>query len=120
MGTEVFHALKRTLSERGLATTVGDEGGFAPDLDSNEEALELLVTRASRRPGIEPGEDVHIALDPATSELFDDGSYVLEHEGRTLDSAEMADYWAEICDRYPGGLDRGRHGRGGLGRLGAA
>ena len=100
IGTEVFHALKRTLSERGLATTVGDEGGFAPDLDSNEAALDLLVAGIEAA-GYRPGEDVHIALDPATSELFEDGSYVLEHEGRTLDSAAMADFWAGICDRYP-------------------
>jgi enolase len=100
IGTEVFHALKRTLAERGLATTVGDEGGFAPDLDSNEAALELLVAGIEAA-GYSPGEDVNIALDPATSELFNDGSYVLEHEGRTLDSAEMADFWSGVCDRYP-------------------
>ncbi len=100
MGTDVFHALKRTLSERGLATTVGDEGGFAPDLASNEAALELLVTGIEAA-GYEPGADVHIALDPATSELFESGSYVLEHEGRTLGSEEMVELWAGVCDRYP-------------------
>jgi enolase len=99
-GAEVFHALKRILHERGLGTAVGDEGGFAPDLDSNEAALGALIA------GIEaaayrPGEDVAIALDPATSEVFEDGSYVLRHEGRTLSPAEMADYWADIGGRYP-------------------
>src|SRR5688500_11911738 len=100
VGTEVFHALKRTLAERGLATTVGDEGGFAPDLESNEQALEMLIAGIEAA-GYRPGEDVHIALDPATSELYESGSYVLEHEGRTLDSDEMASFWAGICDRYP-------------------
>jgi enolase len=99
-GAEIFHALKRTLHERGLATAVGDEGGFAPDLSSNEAALEALMA------GIEaaryrPGEDVAIALDPATSEIHHDDAYVLEHEGRTLSPAEMADYWAEMAGRYP-------------------
>jgi enolase len=100
VGTEVFHALKRTLAERGLATTVGDEGGFAPDLDSNEQALEMLIAGIEAA-GYRPGEEVHIALDPATSELFEQGSYVLEHEGRTLSPPEMADFWADICHRYP-------------------
>jgi enolase len=100
VGTEVFHALKRTLAERGLATTVGDEGGFAPDLDSNEQALEMLIAGIEAA-GYRPGEEVHIALDPATSELFEQGSYVLEHEGRTLSPPEMTDFWADICDRYP-------------------
>src|SRR5688572_20126903 len=92
VGTEVFHALRRTLSDRGLATAVGDEGGFAPDLDSNEAALEMLVAGIEAA-GHEPGGDVFIALDPATSEVHEDGAYVLEHEGRTLDPAEMASYW---------------------------
>ena len=100
VGTEVFHALKRTLADRGLATTVGDEGGFAPNLDSNEQALEVLVSGIEAA-GYRPGEDVTIALDPATSELYRDGSYVLEHEGRTLSAAEMAEFWADICDSYP-------------------
>jgi enolase len=99
-GTEVFHALKKTLSGQGHGTTVGDEGGFAPDLGSNEEALAVLV-EGIEAAGYTPGDDVHIALDPATSELFDSGRYVLEHEGRELSSAEMADFWAGICDRYP-------------------
>ena len=99
-GTEVFHALKRTLGERGLSTAVGDEGGFAPDLDSNEAALEVVV-KGIEAAGRTPGEDVLIALDPATSELFENGSYVLEHEGRTLSSPDMAAYWAEIAGRHP-------------------
>jgi enolase len=100
MGTEVFHALKRTLHERGLATAVGDEGGFAPDLGSNEDALKMLVA-GIRAAGYEPGADVAIALDPATSELLRDGAYVLEHEGRTLSADELTSYWAELAARYP-------------------
>ena len=100
MGAEVFHALKRTLHERGLSTAVGDEGGFAPDLGSNEEALQMLVAGIEAA-GYAPGEDVAIALDPATSELYEDGAYVLEHEGRTLSATELADYWADLAARYP-------------------
>ena len=99
-GTEVFHALKKTLHDRGLSTAVGDEGGFAPDLDSNEAALEALIQGIDAA-GYRPGDEIAIALDPATSELFDDGSYALEHEGRTLSSHELADYWADISSRYP-------------------
>jgi enolase len=99
-GVEVFHALKRTLHERGLSTAGGDEGGFAPDLASNEEALQMLVTGIEAA-GYEPGVDVAIALDPATSELYREGAYVLEHEGRTLSAAELADYWADLAARYP-------------------
>src|SRR5215211_6166745 len=100
MGVEVFHALKATLKSQGLGTTVGDEGGFAPDLDSNEAALEVLIAGIEAA-GYEPGKDAFIALDPATSELYENGSYLLEHEGRTLSADELADYWAEICERYP-------------------
>jgi enolase 1/2/3 len=100
MGTEVFHALKRTLHERGLSTAGGDEGGFAPDLSSNEQALEMLVV-GIQAAGYRPGRDVAIALDPATSELYADGAYVLEHEGRTLSAGELTDYWAELTVRYP-------------------
>jgi enolase 1/2/3 len=100
MGTEVFHALKKTLHDRGLSTAVGDEGGFAPDLGSNEAALEALL-EGIRAAGYEPDREVAIAMDPATSELFSDGVYRLEHEGRALSAAELADYWADICDRYP-------------------
>jgi enolase 1/2/3 len=99
-GVEVFHALKRTLHDRGLSTAVGDEGGFAPDLDSNEAALEMLIAGIEAA-GYRPGEDVAIALDPATSEICQNGAYVLEHEGRTLSSQELADYWAEMASRYP-------------------
>jgi enolase len=99
-GAEVFHALKRTLHDRGLSTAVGDEGGFAPDLDSNEAALEALID-GIRAAGYEPDRDVAIAMDPATSELYADGAYVLEHERRTLSAAELADYWSGIADRYP-------------------
>jgi enolase len=100
MGSEVFHALQRTLRDRGLSTGVGDEGGFAPDLASNEAALEALIEgiRAAR---YEPDRDVAIALDPAASEVFSDGAYVLEHEGRTLSASDLTDYWAGIADRYP-------------------
>ncbi len=100
MGAEVFHALKRTLHERGLSTAGGDEGGFAPDLASNEEALKMLVAGIEAA-GYEPGGDVAIALDPATSELYRDGAYVLEHENRTLSAVELTDYWAELVSRYP-------------------
>jgi enolase 1/2/3 len=100
IGVEVFHALKRTLHDRGLSTAVGDEGGFAPDLDSNEAALEMLIAGIEAA-GHRPGDDVAIALDPATSEIFAGGAYALEHEGRTLSSEEMADYWADMASRYP-------------------
>jgi enolase len=100
MCDEVFHALKRTLHDEGLSTAVGDEGGFAPDLDSNEAALKALI-RGIEAAGFRPGEDVSIALDPATSEIFKDGSYELEHEGRSLSSSELVDYWADISSRYP-------------------
>jgi enolase len=99
-GTEVFHALKRKLHDGGLSTAVGDEGGFAPDLDSNEAALEALIGGIEGA-GYEPGDDVAIALDPATSELYHDGAYVLEHESRTLSAQELADYWVDISSRYP-------------------
>ncbi len=100
MGAEVFHSLERTLHERGLSTAGGDEGGFAPDLESNEEALQMLVAGIEAA-GYRPGEDIAIALDPATSELYEDGAYVLEHEGRTLSATELADYWATLVSRYP-------------------
>jgi enolase len=100
MGDEVFHALKRTLHEEGLSTAVGDEGGFAPDLDSNEAALQALM-RGIDAAGLRPGEDVAIALDPATSEIFENGSYELEHEDRSLTSAQLVDYWSDVSSRYP-------------------
>jgi enolase len=100
IGAEVFHNLKKTLHDRGLGTAVGDEGGFAPDLESNEAALQALI-EGIEKAGYQPGEDVFIALDPATSEIHTDGVYDLHHEGRRLSSAEMADYWAEMAGRYP-------------------
>ena len=100
MGVEVFHNLKNTLHDKGLSTTVGDEGGFAPNLESNEAALGVLV-EAIRASGYVPGDQVAIALDPAVSGLVKDGNYVLEHEGRTLSPEQLADYWGELVDRYP-------------------
>jgi len=100
MGAEVFHHLKGTLHAQGLSTSVGDEGGFAPDLKSNEEALEALMT-GIRAAGYVPGDQIAIALDPAVSELYRDGVYVLEHEGRTLTAEELTDYWADLVERYP-------------------
>jgi enolase len=99
-GVEVFHQLKQLLHDRGLGGGVGDEGGFAPNLDSNEAALELLV-QGIKAAGYTPGEDVVIALDPATSEIHDHGRYRLEHEGRELSSDELAGYWGDVCARYP-------------------
>jgi enolase len=99
IGTEVFHALKSILHKKGLSTAGGDEGGFAPDLPSNQAALDFLID-AIEEAGYAPGVDVMIAMDPATSELFDDGKYVLEHEGRTLTPEEMADYWHDIRARF--------------------
>ena len=100
MGAEVYHALKGTLHKRGLATAVGDEGGFAPDLASNEDALKMLV-EGIEAAGYRPGDDVAIALDPATSEIFKDGSYVLAGESRTLSADELSAYWADLAARYP-------------------
>jgi enolase len=100
MGVEVFHRLKKTLADKGLSTAVGDEGGFAPHLQSNEEALGVLI-EAIRATGYVPGDQVAIAMDPATSEFYRDGAYVLEHEGRTRQADAMADYWGELVDRYP-------------------
>jgi enolase len=99
-GSETYHALKSILHERGLSTAVGDEGGFAPDLAHNEDALRLLV-EAIDRAGRVAGVDVAIALDPATTELWRAGSYVLEGEGRTLSPEELVAYWVDIVDRYP-------------------
>jgi enolase len=100
IGAEVFHSLKRTLQERGLATAVGDEGGFAPDLESNEAALRALLAGVEAA-GYRPGDDVAIALDPATSEIRRAGVYDLHYEGRQLSSDELADYWSDLVDRYP-------------------
>jgi enolase len=100
MGTEVFHALKKSLASAGHSTAVGDEGGFAPNLESNEAALQAVLAGVEAA-GYEPGADVFIALDPATSEVYEGGAYVLEHEGRSLSSEEMAAYWEDACSRYP-------------------
>jgi enolase len=99
-GVEIFHALRARLKERGLGTAVGDEGGFSPDLDSNEAALEALVAGIESA-GYEPGRDAWIALDPATSEIHVDSAYVLEHEGRKLSSEELASYWEDLVGRHP-------------------
>ncbi|MDO8209781.1 phosphopyruvate hydratase [Conexibacter sp. CPCC 206217] len=113
-GAEIYHQLKKNLHDRGLSTAVGDEGGFAPDLGSNEEALEVLV-RGIETAGYKPGDQVAIALDPATSEIYEGGRYVLEHENRSLTAEEMAAYWAEMAGRYPivsieDGMDEGDWG----------
>jgi enolase len=102
MGSEVYHALKALLGARKLSTNVGDEGGFAPSLDGNSEAVELVV-EAIKAAGYRPGEQVAIALDPAASEFFDEATkeYVLAKEGRRLSSEEMVGHWQQWCDRYP-------------------
>jgi enolase len=99
-GAETYHSLRSMLNERGLPTTVGDEGGFAPDLPANEDAVTLLL-EAIERAGRVPGEEIALALDPATSELWQDGAYVLAGEGRTLSPAEMVEYWVDLVDRFP-------------------
>jgi enolase len=97
---ETFHALGALMHERGFATTVGDEGGYAPSLESNEAAIALVV-EAIERAGYAPGEQIAICLDPATTELFRDGRYTLSKEGRTLSSDELIGFWADWADRYP-------------------
>ena len=99
-GTETYHVLKKVLSDRGLATAVGDEGGFAPNLSSNEEAIKVLI-EAIERAGRTPGDDIAIALDPAMSELFRDGKYHLTGEGKVLTSSELADWWTGLVGKYP-------------------
>ena len=99
-GAEIFHTLKKVLLEKGYSTAVGDEGGFAPDLKSNEEALELIL-QAIDRAGYQAGRDISIALDPASSEFYQDGTYHLASEGRKLDSAEMVGFWEDWVSRYP-------------------
>jgi len=100
IAAEVYHALQKVLKGKGLATAVGDEGGFAPDLPNNETAVKVLI-EAIESTGRTPGRDIAIALDPASSEFFRDGAYHLDGEGRVLSSAEMVDYWADLCERYP-------------------
>ena len=99
-GVETYHALKSLLHKRGLSTAVGDEGGFAPNLRSNEEAIAILV-EAITTAGFTPGTDIAIALDPAMSELYRDGKYHLTGEGRSMTSAELCEWWASLVDRYP-------------------
>ena len=99
-GVETFHSLKKVLSSRKYNTNVGDEGGFAPDLKNNREALDLLL-EAIEKAGYTPGDQIAIALDPATSELYKNGKYVLEAEGKTLSSEQMVEYWADWVANYP-------------------
>ena len=99
-GAETYHVLKAVLHERGLSTAIGDEGGFAPDLGSNEEALQLLV-EAIERAGFTPGDDIALALDVASTEFFADGRYTLAGEGRELSPAEMVGLLAELSGKYP-------------------
>ena len=99
-GAEVFHTLKKVLLEKGYSTSVGDEGGFAPNLGSNDEALELIL-QAIDRAGYKAGTEISIALDPASSEFYENGQYVLASEGRSLDAAGMVDFWADWVSRYP-------------------
>jgi len=100
MGAEVYHHLKKVLSDKGLATAVGDEGGFAPDLASNEAAIEMIL-KAIEAAGLKPGEDVKLALDVASTEIFEDGRYHLESEGKSLDVDGMVSLYREWCDKYP-------------------
>ncbi|HET90200.1 MAG TPA: phosphopyruvate hydratase [Chloroflexi bacterium] len=99
-GSEVYHVLKGVLKARGYSTGVGDEGGFAPSLKTNEEAIEVIL-EAIGKAGYEPGEQIGIALDPAASEIFEGGKYVLKKEGRTLTGAEMVEFYADWVDKYP-------------------
>jgi enolase len=100
MSAEVYHALKTSLKSKGLETAVGDEGGFAPNLKSNEEAIQVIV-EAIEKAGYTPGKDIFIALDPASSELFEDGKYNLKGEGKVLTPAEMVDFYVNLVNKYP-------------------
>ncbi|MCB2290424.1 phosphopyruvate hydratase [Clostridium sp. CS001] len=100
MSAEVYHTLKGLLKAKGLSTGVGDEGGFAPDLSSNEEAIKIII-EAIEKAGYVPGKDIYIALDPAASEFFEDGKYNLAGEGRILTPEQMADYYVELASKYP-------------------
>lgn len=100
MGAEVFHALKKVLNEKGLATSVGDEGGFAPDLKSNKEALDMLL-KAVEKAGYRCGEEIKFAIDAAAAELYSDGKYHLKGEGKTMDSEEMMEFYRDLVDNYP-------------------
>jgi len=100
MCAEVYHTLKKILNDKGYATGIGDEGGFAPNLKSNQEALDVII-EAIGKAGYKAGEEIFIAIDAASSEYYKDGKYVLEHEGRTLTSAEMVDFFEEWVNKYP-------------------
>ena len=99
-GVETYHTLKKVLADRGLSTAVGDEGGFAPNLSSNEDAVAILV-EAIEKAGYAPGKDIAIALDPAMSELYRDGAYHLTGEGKVLSAPQMVEWWASLVERYP-------------------
>jgi len=99
-GTEIFHHLKAVLKSKGMSTNVGDEGGFAPNLGSNDEAI-TVVLEAIEKAGFKPGEDVHIALDAASSEFFKDGKYHFESTGEIMSSSEMVSFWENWCNKYP-------------------
>jgi enolase len=99
-GAEIYHSLKKVLASKGYSTNVGDEGGFAPSLKSNEEAVELVL-EAIQKAGYKPGEEVFLALDPAASEFYEDGRYVLRKEGRALSSEEMVEFYAGWVEKYP-------------------
>ncbi|HSJ56398.1 MAG TPA: phosphopyruvate hydratase [Anaerolineae bacterium] len=99
-GAETYHALKKVLKNKGYSTGIGDEGGFAPSLGSNEEAVELII-EAVQQAGYTPGRDIYVALDPAASEIYHDGKYVLKKEGRTLTGAEMVDFYEGWVEKYP-------------------
>jgi enolase len=99
-GVETYHTLKKVLADRGLSTAVGDEGGFAPNLSSNEDAVAILV-EAIEKAGYAPGTDIAIALDPAMSELYRDGAYHLTGEGKVLSAPQMVEWWTSLVDRYP-------------------
>jgi enolase len=100
MGASIYHALKGVLHTRGLSTNVGDEGGFAPNLDSNEAPIQVIL-EAIEKAGYTPGEDVFIALDPAASELFENGKYELRRQGQTYTSEQMVDFWVGLANKYP-------------------
>ena len=100
IGAEVFHNLKKVLNSKGLATGVGDEGGFAPNLESNTEGFELIM-EAITKAGYEPGKDVCLAIDVAASEFYEDGKYVLAGENRSLTTEELVDFYEELCNKYP-------------------
>ena len=100
MCAEVYHSLKSILKDKGYSTGVGDEGGFAPDLNSNEEAIQIIL-EAVNKAGYKPGEEIFIALDPASSEFFENGKYELKGEGKSLTPEEMSDYYVDLCNKYP-------------------